>query len=223
MVIGNRKKPAWQPPRIKPSHQASREGPLPYTRFDCLLDGADSDAWPERERAVSFSGGGNSAMPASLCFPMLLAGAPGFQFERVIVCCRCDRMTLREFLTCHPHQKTPGQSQPGFTIWRWRLPLDYYYTAMPRIFCIAPRQGQFNYATGVDSTTFAARVSRRPVVKDRGITCQEYAKAPRCEAREDPGDPAATVHFDKKHKGRAKNSPTGRGGLRPLRVLTSSW
>lgn len=111
-------------------------------------------------------------------------------------------MSLREFLGYLPHEKTPDHS--SFTVWRRRLPLEFYSTVFQRILCIVHRHGLIDaYAAGVDSSTLEANASlRRLARKDTGSTYREYVKELMREADEDPADPAAVVRFDKKRKGK---------------------
>jgi IS5 family transposase len=203
MALGKRKKPKQQPLWIAHSDLAPKGGHPFYTRLNRLLDDDGFDAWLERECAPYFSEIGRPSIPPGVYFRMLFVGyLEGFQSERAIAWHCCDRMSLREFLGYQLHEKTPDHS--SFTVWRRRLPLEFYTAVFQRILCIVHRHGLVDtYATGVDSTTLEANASlRRLARKDTGATYREYVKELMREAGEDPTDPAAVVRFDKKRKGK---------------------
>jgi len=201
MAIGKRKKPKQQPLWIAHSDLAPRGGHPFYTRLNRLLDDDGFDAWLERDCAPYFSEVGRPSIPPGVYFRMLFIGyLEGFASERAIAWHCCDRMSLREFLGYQLHEKTPDHS--SFTVWRQRLPLEFYNTVFQRILCMVHRHGLVDaYATGVDSTTLEANASlRRLARKDTGATYREYVKELMREAGEDPNDAAAVVRFDKKRK-----------------------
>lgn len=203
MAIGKRKKPKQQPLWIALSDLAPRGGHPFYDRLNRLLDDDGFDSWLEQACAPYFSEVGRPSIPPGVYFRMLFVGyMEGFSAERAIAWHCSDRMSLRAFLGYQPHEKTPDHS--SFTVWRKRLPLDFYNAVFQRILCIVHRHGLVSaYATGVDSTTLAANASlRRLSRKDSGATYREYVKDLMREAGEDPSDPAAVVRFDKKRKGK---------------------
>jgi len=203
MAIGKRKKPKQQPLWIAHSDLAPRGGHPFYTRLNRLLDDDGFDVWLEQQCAPYFSEVGRPSIPPGAYFRMLFIGyLEGFHSERAIAWHCCDRMSLREFLGYQLHEKTPDHS--SFTVWRKRLPLEFYNTVFQRILCIVHRHGLIDaYATGVDSTTLEANASlRRLARKDTGASYREYVKELMREAGEDPNDPAAVVRFDKNRKGK---------------------
>jgi IS5 family transposase len=182
---------------------APRGGHPFYTRLNRLLDDDGFDVWLEQQCTPYFSEVGRPSIPPGAYFRMLFIGyLEGFQSERAIAWHCCDRMSLREFLGYQLHEKTPDHS--SFTVWRKRLPLEFYNTVFQRILCIVHRHGLIDaYATGVDSTTLEANASlRRLARKDTGASYREYVKELMREAGEDPNDPAAVVRFDKNRKGK---------------------
>ncbi|WP_353740433.1 transposase [Desulfolithobacter dissulfuricans] len=63
-------------------------------------------------------------LPVFISGCSLSVTSEGFQSERSIAWHCADRMSLKEFLGCQLHEKTPDHS--SFTVWRKRLPLDLY-------------------------------------------------------------------------------------------------
>lgn len=204
MAIGRRNKPKQQPLWIATSDLAPRSGHPFYDRLNRLLEDDGFDAWLEKECAPYFSSCGRPSIPPGVYFRMLFVGyLEGFQSERSIAWHCADRMSLREFLGYQLHERTPDHS--SFTIWRQRLPLEFYRAVFQRILSLVHRHGLIDaYAAGVDSSTIEANASlRRLARKDSGASYREYVKELMREAGEDPGDAAAVVRFDKKRKGKS--------------------
>jgi len=201
MAIGKRNTPKQQKLWVATSDLAPRSGHPFYSKLNSLLDEDTFDAWLEQECAPYFAAGGRPSIPPGVYFRMLFVGyLEGFQSERSIAWHCADRMSLRDFLGYLPHERTPDHS--SLTIWRQRLPLDFYRTVFQRILGLVHRHGLVDaYAAGVDSSTIEANASlRRLARKDSGASYREYVKELMREAGEDPADAAAVVRFDKKRK-----------------------
>ena len=201
MAIGKRNKPKQQSFWIATSEISPRSGHPFYTRLNTLLDKDGFDEWLEQECTPFFSSGGRPSIPPGVYFRMLFVGyLEGIQSERGIAWQCADRLSLREFLGYQLHEQTPDHS--SLTIWRQRLPHEFFQKVFQRILCLVDRHGLIKaYAAGVDSSTIEANASlRRLKRKDSGDCYRDYVKGLMGEAGEDPSDPEAQVRFDKKRK-----------------------